>query len=128
MKPGNVQIGDHYLLGGRVVTVVGILENLAVLRPSRGFMQVVRQKDLQPIPVTPEILEKNGFVPMSYEDCYEMKRESFRVRVFMDEEGMMVVADRGEDSAQKDGRRELQLLQQTMRFVGIEQKLEASHG
>ena len=46
----------------------------------------------------------------------------------MDEEGMMVVADRGEDSAQKDGRRELQLLQQTMRFVGIEQKLEASHG
>jgi predicted CoA-binding protein len=128
MKPGSVQIGDHYLLEGRVVTVVGILENLAVLRPSRGFMQVVRQKDLQPIPVTPLQLEKNGFVPMSYEDCYELKRASFRVRVFMDEEGMMVVADNGEDSVQKDGRRELQLLQQAMRFVDIDQQLEAYHG
>lgn len=125
MKPENVQIGDFYALDGRTVQIAGILENLAVLRPSRGYMEVVRKKDLKPIPVTPQLLEKNWFVPMrQYEDSYELKRQGFRVRVFMDEAGMLVVADCGEDSAEKDGRQELQLLQQAMRFVGIDFQME----
>lgn len=117
MDRKDVQIGDFFTLDGRTVTVAGILENLAVLRPSPGHLDLVLIKDLKPVVLTSEMLEKFGFRPMKYEDSWKLQRDGFSVKLFTDEGGMIVVVDHNDDGIQKDGKMEVHVLQHALRYA-----------
>lgn len=67
MKANELMIGDWVLAYGKKTQIVwvGNIHKMAV----RGFPYEFMDREIEPIPITQEILEKNGFVVES-RDCY----------------------------------------------------------
>ncbi len=61
MKPTELMIGDYVLYNGEVFRIKEIGEGLVRIVNSKGQELICEFDEIEPIPLTPEILEKNGF-------------------------------------------------------------------
>lgn len=76
MRTDELMIGDFFLYKGNVVEIVSIDGGTGtVWIDSKKISALRKVDDLQPIPLTPKILEKNGFEkdPEDGTMCYENK-------------------------------------------------------
>ena len=86
MKATDLMIGDWVIAYGKKTQVVwvGNIHKLAV----RGFPSEFYEDEIEPIPLTPEILEKNGFTkstppPGIHAKCYELdnKKDKYNLTI-----------------------------------------------
>lgn len=62
MKAKELMIGDWVKVGSRYLRIDSICDNIVNLEFCNGELdEYIREADLEPIPLTAEILEKNGF-------------------------------------------------------------------
>lgn len=57
MKAEDLMVGDFVLFKNKIVCVKGVFAYMITIKDN----SMIGQEDLSPIPITPEILEKNGF-------------------------------------------------------------------
>ena len=122
MKVEELMVGDwvHNDLG-ETQQVVELREDGAMLY----YNDIYPYDDIQPIPLTPEILEKNGFVKSErfevwkiISDKYELRITPWRFAViFLDEDG----SDKEEFSAPLP--KYVHELQHALRLYGIEKEI-----
>ena len=105
--------------------IVGILNESRIAVFGGGAYIELSINDIQPIPLTPEILEKNGFTKSErfevwkiISDDYELRITPWRVAViFLDEDG----TDKEEFSAPRP--KYVHDLQHALRICGIEKEI-----
>ena len=129
MKATELQIGD--LVQGFVPDsyswIYGIFNEgrIAIIaEPSKTYIEL-SPEDIQPVPITPEFLENNGFTKSErYEvwkiisDDYELRITPWRVAViFLDEDG----SDKEEFSAPRP--KYVHELQHALKLCGIEKEI-----
>ena len=79
MEVKDLMIGDFIIHGFKQIGKVTELSNGIVtvydkgLDDGEGHCEVTfAENEIQPIPLTPEILEKNGFVNLQHSNCYHI--------------------------------------------------------
>lgn len=80
-----LHIGSHASLKGERITIfqtiyTGLVE---VLRPNKEFEVCTTSNELDPIPITPELLEELGFEKINeYGACSEWKRGDIQILIY----------------------------------------------
>ena len=128
MKANNLMIGDYISVkpSGMPIKVAAVHHKKVAYHAVINKLEWVRESLLEPIPITPEILEKNGFEKLEekyYRRFLEEKGYYESVRVYFDEEPNVEV--RVLDRSEFKGRiKYLHQLQQAMRLCKIRKEIE----
>ena len=84
MKANEIQIGDWLYYKGQFNAFHFKVESITKKKvgyhaePNEHRMHYLRLSECKPIPLTPEILERNGFVHYDLVDFWIWKKESFK--------------------------------------------------
>ena len=121
LKPSNLMVGD-YLFGqpnNRIVRVIELKEDNDIVCDKRCY-------DLEPVPITPEILEKNGFCKPS-PSCIFIS-DGILCRVDFNESGcekiLIMEMESMNVSFESYKLKYLHQLQQAMRLCGIKKEIK----
>ena len=126
MKANNLMIGDYISVkpSGMPIKVAAVHHKKVAYHAVINKLEWVRESLLEPIPITPGILEKNGFEKIEekyYRRFLEEKGYYESVRVYFDEEPNVAV--RVLDGSEFNGRiKYVHELQQAMRLCNIKGK------
>jgi hypothetical protein len=95
MKATDLMLGDYVKVkpSGMIIKVAAIHQKKVGYHSCQSKLEWVRRDLIEPIPLTPEILEKNGFESiitvfngLTYQ--YASKNEECRVRVFINDKNI----------------------------------------
>lgn len=127
MKVEELMVGDWVRNDlGEAQQVVELREDGAMLY----YNDIYPYDDIQPIPLTPEILEKNGFVKSERFEVWKIISDEYELRItpwrfaviFLDEDG----SDKEEFSAPRP--KYVHELQHTLRLCGVEKDIIIGNG
>lgn len=65
-------VGDWVSLQGRYIRVAAVYRNMIIPNPYDDLHTCIGEEHLQPIPLTPEILKKNGFGYIETDKNYQL--------------------------------------------------------
>lgn len=127
MKANELMIGDWVqgFLPNTNSKIVGILNDIQVAIYGGGAYIELDVDDLQPIPLTPEILEKNGFVKSERFDVWKIIEEHLEIRVSHWRVAIIFIDDLGSDECEYSFPRPkfVHELQHALRLCGIDKEI-----
>lgn len=130
-------IGDYVSVkpSGMLIKIAAVHHKKVAYHTVVHKLSWVRESLLEPIPLTPEILEKNGFIrhPLWHHCDKDLDNYSISVQLgYANRIEYIKIAEKGKDNVIPSERTKLYLthikyvhqLQQSMRLCGIEKEIE----
>ena len=118
---------DKFLIK-RVSAIDGTRNQIGIIKNNRGGIYWYYEDEIEPIPLTPEILEKNGFVKKNYDNgkMWDWWCDNVLVRKYADEDiyRFIVVFNSKHYTTMMVVGKHTHQLQHALRLAGVEKEIE----